>query len=72
MRLYNEELYDLYSLLYLGDQFKVDMLGGALGTQCGEKKCMQGFCEETSGRDTTWKVRCRWEFDIEVDAKERN
>ena len=56
MRLYNEELYDLYSLPYLGHQFKADMLGGALGAQRGEEKCMQGFCEETSGGNTTWKT----------------
>jgi hypothetical protein len=56
MRLYNEELYDLYSLPHLVHQFKADMLGGALGTQRGEKKYMQGFCEETSGVDTTWKT----------------
>jgi len=49
MRLHNEEP-------YLGDQFKVDVLGGTLGTQRGEEKCMQGFCEETSGRDTTLKT----------------
>jgi hypothetical protein len=27
------------------------MLGGALGTQRGEEKCMQGFYEETSSGD---------------------
>ena len=38
-------------------------MGGEFSKDWGEKRCIQGFGWETWGKETTWKIRRRWEDD---------
>jgi len=46
-KLHNEELNDLYTKYYSGDQKKKNNMGGACNTCQGEKRCVEGFGGET-------------------------
>jgi hypothetical protein len=46
-KLHNEELNDLYTKYYSGDQIKKNDMDGACNTCQGEERCVQGFGGET-------------------------
>jgi hypothetical protein len=41
---------------YSVDEIKRNEMGAACGTYGGEVRCIQGFGEETWGKETTWKT----------------
>jgi hypothetical protein len=42
------------------------------GTYGGEKRCIQGFSEETSGKKPLGRPRRKWENNIKMDLREVN
>ena len=46
-KLHKEEVHDLYSTPYKGDEIKEDEMGGSCGTYGGQDRYIQGFCGET-------------------------
>jgi hypothetical protein len=35
-----------------------------------EKRCVQGFCGEIRGKETTWNIHGRWEDHIKMDLQD--
>jgi hypothetical protein len=69
-RLHNEELYDLYTSYYSGDQIKTNEMDGACGTPEEQERCIQGFGGETCGKRPLGRHRHRWEDNLEIDLQE--
>jgi hypothetical protein len=42
----------------------------ACGTSGGPEGCIRGFSGTTRGKETTWKLRRRWEESIKMDIQE--
>jgi hypothetical protein len=70
-RLYNEELYDLYSLTkyYTGDQIKKNGKGGAYSTYGGHERCIQGLVGKPEGKRPVAGARHREENTTKVDLQ---
>jgi len=58
-KLHNEELNDLYCSPNIVRVIKSRRMrwGETCSTYGGEKRCIQGFGCETSGKETTWKTK---------------
>ena len=57
-KIHNEEFNDQYSLHNIVQVIKPRMRwGGACSMYGGEERCIQGFGEETWGKETTWKTQ---------------
>jgi hypothetical protein len=73
-RLYNEELYDLYSVtkFYLGDQIEKNEMGGAYSMYGGHERFIQGFGGEgkPEGKRPLGRPRHRWEDASKMDLQE--
>jgi hypothetical protein len=54
----------------LGDQIKENEMGEARSTCGREDRYMQGFGEESLGKETTYKTRRRREYNIKMDLQE--
>jgi hypothetical protein len=53
---------------YLGDQkSRKILMDGAFGTCAGQEMCTQGFGLETVVKETTWKMWCRWEYNMKMN-----
>ena len=42
-------------------------MDGAFGTCAGQEMCTQGFGLETVVKETTWKMWCRWEYNMKMN-----
>ena len=60
-RLYNEELYVLYSTpdIIQGDQINKTEMDRAYNTYGGDQRCIQGFGEETYGKEAIGKTHAQ-------------
>jgi len=56
--------------LYAGDQTKNNEMGGTCGTYGRVEKCIYYFGAETSGKETTWKIRHKKEDNIKMGLPE--
>ena len=45
-------------------------MGGACSTYRKEEWCTQGLCDETRGKEPTWKTKAGWKDNIKMDFKE--
>jgi len=50
-------IYVLLTKYFSGDQVEKNEIGGECSTYWGQERCIQGFCRETWGKETTWKIQ---------------
>jgi hypothetical protein len=68
--LHNEELYDLYSNYYAGDQIEKNEMGGACSMYRGLERVYRVLVGKSEGNRTRGRPRRRWEDNIKMDLQE--